>query len=204
MEDLLNPESSYKVILFAVGVLLFFFLIFAAICVVIWLRRRPVSTSPYTGMPLRRALGLPFYSEERLIRYLGSMRQYDNRLFSLRKAALCRETGRLFPDCVTWLDTIKLDWSFLQKRYPGNYVSWGSLTSTQQDAVMAAHDSLEGYQTDFSCPNPSPRLIDAEYAYAKPGPLYVDVNTDILLGWKIVPGTELEVLIVQKPKKRDY
>jgi hypothetical protein len=31
--------------------------------------------------------------------------------------------------------------------------------------------------------------------------LYVDVETQILIGWKEVPGTEVEVLIVQKPKE---
>ena len=34
----------------------------------------------------------------------------------------------------------------------------------------------------------------------RPGPLYVDIETKVLLGWKVVPGTDLEVLIVQKPK----
>jgi methionyl-tRNA synthetase len=38
--------------------------------------------------------------------------------------------------------------------------------------------------------SPSPRAIESEFAYTKPGPLYVDINTNILLGWQVVPGTE--------------
>lgn len=200
--DLLNPESSYQVVLLALGVLFFFFLLFAAFGIAVWWWKRYSAVSPYTEMPLRRATDLSYFSQERILRFLAAKHQYDNRIFRFRRAALCRETGRVFSDCVTWFDMIRLDWSFLQKRYPGNYVSWGSLTSDQKDAIRACHESLEGYQTDISCPEPSPRLIEPEYVFTKPGPLYVDVNTHVLLGWKIVPGTELEVLIVQKPKER--
>jgi len=97
------------------------------------------------------------------------------------------------------MDTVKVDWTFLQKRYPGIWVSWGSLNSDQQRAISDAHESLEGFQTEVSSPSPAPRAIEPEYAYTKPGPLYVDIQTKVLLGWKVVPGTELEVLIVQKP-----
>jgi hypothetical protein len=88
----------------------------------------------------------------------------------------------------------------LHKRYPGNYVSWGSLTSEQQKVIMESHHLFEGYQNEFSCPIPSPRLIEPEYSFTKPGPLYVDVDTKVLLGWKCVPDTEFEVLIVTKPR----
>lgn len=161
--------------------------------------RREASLSPYTGLPLRRATGLSYLARERVYRVLHQLNQYDNRLFDLRKAALCRETGRIFPNCVTWYDTIKLDWTFLQKRFPGHFVSWGSLNSDQQAAIKNVHQDMKGFQTMFSCPEPSPRLVDERYVYEKPGPLYVDVNTGTLVGWKCVPDTDLEILIVQKP-----
>jgi hypothetical protein len=118
----------------------------------------------------------------------------------LKKASICRETGRVFPNSVTWYDKIDLDWTFLQKRYPGVYVSWGSLTDEQQEVIRNSHHSLEGFQIEFSSPYPSPKQIEAKYALARPGPLYVDIHTKVLLGWKSVPDTDLEVLIVQKPK----
>jgi len=157
--------------------------------------------SPYTGMPLRRAKELSYYSMERIILFLNSFGEYDNRPFYFRKSAFCRDTGRIFPKCITWLDTIKLDWTFLQKRYPGTWVSWGSLNDVQQQAIREAHFSLEGFQTSQSSPSPAPRAIEPEYVYTIPGPLYVDLQTKTLLGWKMVPDTEFEVLIVQKPKR---
>lgn len=202
MDDLLNPQSNAKVIFFAIAVLVFFVLLFAAFYAAWWWSKRPQAVSPYSGMPLRRASDLAYFTKEKVFAFLHQMHQYDNRPFRFNRAALCRETGRLFPDCITWYDTIRLDWSFIQKRYPGHYVSWGSLTLEQKDAIKKDHESLEDFQTDFSCETPSPRLIDPDYAYAKPGPLYVDVNTHVLLGWKNVPGTEVEVLIVQKPPKK--
>lgn len=161
--------------------------------------RREASLSPYTGLPLRRASGLSYAATEKVYRYLYEMHQYENRIFDLRKAALCRETGRLFPNCVTWYDVIQVDWTFINKRFPGNYVSWGSLNDDQQTALRNVHESLDAFQTAFSCGHPSPRQIDAQYVYEKPGPLYVDVNTGTLVGWQCVPDTQLEVLIVQKP-----
>ncbi len=162
--------------------------------------QRSKAISPYTGLPLRRASELPYYSAERVLRFMSEIRQYDNPVFSLNRAAFCRETGRLFPDCMTLWDSINVDWNFLRKRYPGLYVSWGSLGKEQQEEIRRAHEGmLEGFQTAFSSPIPSPRGIEPEYAYTRPGPLYVDLETKVLLGWKQVPETFLEVLIVQKP-----
>ncbi len=166
-----------------------------------WMSDRSRGISPYTGLPLRRATDLSYYSAEHIMGFLYDLHQYDNRPFRLRRAAFCRETGRIFQDCVNWMDMVKVDWNFLQKRYPGHYVSWGSLTKDQKDYICEAHHSLEGFQTEFSSPTSSPRAIEPEYAYAKPGPLYVDFQQKVLLGWKEVPETNLEVLIVQKPIK---
>ena len=89
----------------------------------------------------------------------------------------------------------------MQKRYPGQWISWGSLSKELQDEIREAHASLDKFQTIESSPTPSPRAIESQYVYTKPGPLYVDIETKILLGWQVVPGTEFELLIVQKPIK---
>lgn len=163
--------------------------------------QRSEAVCPYTGVPLRRMTEISYFSKEKVLGYLYDLRQYDNRIFKLKKAAFCRETGRIFQDCVTIFDTIKIDWTFLHKRYPGNWISWGSLSREQQESFREVHNSLDKFQIFESSSNPSPRLVEPEYAYAKPGPLYVDLNTKILLGWQVVPGTEFELLIVQKPVK---
>lgn len=153
-------------------------------------------------MPLRRATDLSYYSVEKVLRYLYELREFDNRIFDLRKASFCRETQRIFQDSITWFDTISVDWNFLQKRYRGKFVSWGSLTPDQQNDIRERHESLEGFQIEKSSTNPMPKAVEPEFAFLKPGPLYVDIENDVLLGWKVVPGTEIEVLIVQRPKPR--
>lgn len=167
-----------------------------------WRSRHLTSSSPYSGLPLRRATDVPEEIREKILKYLYDLHQYDNQMFDPAKAAVCRETQRIFPDAVTWYDTIKVDWSFLQKRHPGNYVSWGSLSVEQQREVMLEHDSLDGYQLQISSPYLSPRVVEPQYAYTVPGPLYVDLEKKTLLGWKVVPQTDFEILIVQKPRKK--
>ena len=162
---------------------------------------KPPSFSPYAKVPLRRALDLSYDSKERVLRFLFNMYQYDNQMFDLEKAAFCRETGRIFSHAVTWYGVIKVDWTFLNKRYPGNYVSWGSLSDFQQEMIRESHVSLDGYQTEFSSRLAAPSQVEPFYSMTSPGPLYVDLDTKVLLGWKCVPLTNLEVLIVQKPKK---
>lgn len=194
-------EGGGWVILFAALILLSF----AFLILLFWigwrLTQRNQAVSPYTGIPLRRTTEISYYSAERILRYLYDLRQYDNRIFKLDRAAFCRDTGRIFQDSITWFDTIKIDWTFLQKRYPGQWISWGSLSKEQQDAIREVHGSLDRFQTEESSPLPAPRAIEPEYAYTKPGPLYVDLEAKILLGWQVVPGTDFEVLIVQKPIK---
>lgn len=196
---LLAAVPDMQIALFGIFILVLVLVLFVLCIYGIWLSRRPPSLSPYSRKPLRRATDLSYYAAEKLLSFLYKLHQYDNRIFSLKKAALCRETGRIFPNAVTWYDKIDVDWNFLKKRYPGNYVSWGSLTTEQQEIIRNVHDTLEGFQTDFSSPYFSPKQLEAKYAFAKPGPLYVDIATKVLIGWKCVPDTDLEVLIVQKP-----
>lgn len=191
--------SDSDVILFAAGILIVVLLLFAAFCVAWRVSRWRSCPSPYSALPLRRFSSLSYYNIERVLRYLYNLREYENRIFDIRRASFCRETGRIFQDSINWLDVISVDWNFLQKRRPGKYVSWGSLTIEQQNEVRSRHDSLDGFQTEYSSKNPSPRAVEPRYAFRKPGPLYVDFNTFILIGWKEVAGTELEVLIIQRP-----
>lgn len=188
-------------ILFILFVFLVLMALMAYFAFSLWKGKETSSPSPYTGLPLRHAAELTYTTKDAVLSYLLKLHDFDNQMFDLDKAALCRETGRIFPNAVSWLNSISLDWSFLQRRYPGNYVSWGSLSEELKKELRDLH-SLQGYQTEFSSSNPSPRLIvPEEFAFKRPGPLYVDLDSKVLLGWKAVPGTELEVLIVQKPRK---
>jgi len=166
------------------------------------LKDRSRCVSPYSSKPMRSGDEIPIATVEKVMRFLYyDLHSYDNRIFLMKKAMICRETGRVFQDCVNWYGGAYVDWTFLVKRHPGNWVSWGSLTAEQQREIREWHTELKGFQTENSCPNPQPKMIEEEYIYEKPGPLYVDIRTKVLLGWKIVPETNLEVLVVQKPKR---
>lgn len=180
--------------------LILFMLAFVLIGRLYWSYTKVVP-SPYTGLPVRRTNCLRYTTVYNLYEYLKQIESFDNRPFNIRRAVLCRETGRLFPNCITWYGKIKLDWSFIYKRMEGNWVSWGSLTPDQQRDVTEKQGGLEGFQTELSSPKPRPRDIDFYYAHTKPGPLYVDITNYTVVGWKSVPETDLEVLVVQKPMK---
>lgn len=131
--------------------------------------------------------------------FLKGLPQPENGPFDINYAAICRDTKRIFPNAVTRGEVIRLNWDFLDKRYRGNWVSWGSLSEMQQGMIKLHHRSVEGFQLEKSCPNRKPEDIESWYAILRPGPLYVDVATKILLGWQRVPGTDFEVLVVKKP-----
>lgn len=192
--------SETEVIIFSVAILGALVFTMAAFWIGHWILNQPPSNSPYSDTPLRRCADISYFAKVQLLRYLFFLRQYDNRVFDINKAAFCRETGRIFQDCISWYDVVKVDWSFLEKRYPGHWVSWGSLTDTQQRVILEAHHKLEGYQMEKSCPEPAPYKITPEFAYTRPGPLYVDLETKVLMGWKEIPETDFEVLIVTKPR----
>ncbi|MEX1012841.1 MAG: hypothetical protein WD595_00530 [Waddliaceae bacterium] len=191
--------AAFLVAIFLVISALFVYFLFN-----LWAERElKGALSPYTKKPLRRARELHYLTKEKVYQFLFKRYEYHNQIIDLDMAAFCRPTGRIFPNCITFWETIRVDWSFLKKRHPGNWVSWGSLAADQKLLIEDKHGSLEGFQTEKSCPNPSPLAITEPYISAKPGPLYVDLESNIIMGWQVVPDTEVEVLIVQKPL-REY
>lgn len=197
---LIAAYTYEDVAFFSFAILFVFVLLMATFLFGWWVSKRQVTLSPYSKRPLRKGSDLPYYGIESVLRYLYRLHEYDNRMFHLNRAAYCRETGRIFPNALTWYNTLNVDWNFLQRSYPGNWVSWGSLSDKQQEFVLKSHHQLEGYQMERSSRQPQPRLVEPEYAFSKPGPLYVDLDTSILLGWKCIPNTDYEVLIVTKPR----
>jgi len=193
--------SPVQVVLFAVFLLTFFVgLLFYAY--IDHLRKKTELKSPYTAAPLFSASLLPFESKKKIVRYLQRNGRFHNRPFLFSKAFVCRQTGRVFSDCANWLGIPHLNWSFIQKRCPGVFVSWGSLSEEQKSYIYSLHESLEGFQTVYSSRNPLPKNVGKEFVLQKPGPLYVDLGSGVLIGWQQIPETELEVLIVQKPKAK--
>ncbi len=195
----ITQEDTY----FLIGTALLVFILLVLYFIMAWRHHKhDVCLSPYSEKPLRRASDINWMAKEKVLRYMYDRIDYANRIFDFKNAALCRETGRIFPNCINWWGTIHVDWKFLNKHFPGNYISWGSLNRDQQEAIKVQHASIDEYQTHYSSRNPAPKNVEKEYALMKPGPLYADPETGILIGWKCVPDTDLEVLIVQRPIER--
>lgn len=188
--------ALFSLILFLslMGLVVYFFLSF-------WKVGQRQDPSPYSGIPLRYAREIPYTTRDKINAYIKTILDYDNQKIDWEKASFCRETGRIFPNSVTWNGAIRVDWNFLQKKFRGHFVSWGSLSPEKRKEVLKDHDHLYGFQVEFNSREPAPRLIEESFAYTKPGPLYVDPETHVIIGWKQVPDTAFEVLVVQKPIK---
>ena len=180
---------------------LFFIFLFLAFFLWLgwWITNRHGKPCPYTGLPLKKGSDLVFSVVQEIHDYMVGLHDPENPPFDLRKAAICPKTGKIFPDSLTLFGVIKVNWNFLKKRYPGQWISWGSLNSEQKKQISIYHCFLEGFQTEHSPPQADPKDIDPQHAEQKPGPLYVDVATRTLLGWKCIPGTNWEVLILKTP-----
>lgn len=180
-----------------------FFLVIAAMGGLLWfgwwVSKKGGSLCPYTKLPMKLGVDVAPSVRRYVEDFMLSHPQPENSPIDFERAAISPETGRIFPNAVLKGTFVHLGWDFLQKRYPGRFVSWGSISEYEQATIRMCHESMFGYQTETSCPLSLPQEIDSVYAYTRPGPLYVDRSTKILLGWKEVPGTEFEVLIVQKP-----
>jgi hypothetical protein len=160
---------------------------------------RPGTKSPYADIFLNDAATLTYDAVRHVHAFMTMLPQPENAFFDITKAAVCKTTGRLFPDSIGKRGVVTLKKSLIQQRYPGRYMLWETLTEQQKSLVIAAHDTMEGFQLQGSATSSRPYEIRRCYRRLKPGPLYVDRKTNILVGWKNVPETDLEVLVVQKP-----
>jgi hypothetical protein len=154
----------------------------------------------YSGRPMRLGVDIARSMADYINEFLKTLpNASDNPPIDMTKAAFCPVTGRIFPDCVSSSERINLGWDFLSKRCPGTFVSWGSLPEHERGELKLLHSSFDGFQTEKSSPLPRPQNIDEQYALLAPGPLYVDRVKKVVIGWKKVPGTYFEVLVVQRP-----
>jgi hypothetical protein len=155
---------------------------------------------PYTKKPMRLGLDVARSLAAQVNAFVEELPQPDNPPIDFDRAAHCPITGRIFPLCVsTTGEQIFLSWDFISKRTKGTFVSWGSLSEEERGVVKLLHNSLEGFQTEQSSLRPRPQDVEEEYALLSPGPLYIDRQAKVIMGWKKVPGTYFEVLVVQHP-----
>lgn len=196
--DSSNVSASAYVTIFA-----FLFSIFAVLLLLLWLtwskEGKRGSVSPYTGSKMRFGVDIAKSIQMYVQAFLQDEQQPENPPIDFTTAAVCSDTGRIFPNCVTPGEHVVLDWEFIKKRVDGVFISWGALSEHEQAVIKLLHGTVEGFQTEQSSQQIRPEKVEREYARLAPGPLYVDRKTKILVGWKKVPGTTFEVLVVQKP-----
>lgn len=165
-------------------------------------RDTTVKGSPYSKEPLLLGVDVARSLAALVEDFMLTQPQPENAPFDMSKAAVCRGTGRIFPDCVDKREVVRLGWDFLPKRHAGAYVSWGAISEEEQGRIKILQGTadLEDFQIQESSKQLLPTQVEDYYKTLSPGPLYVDRMQGILLGWKCVPGTHFEVLIVQLPK----
>jgi hypothetical protein len=155
---------------------------------------------PYCGAKMQLGIDVARSVAGMVNSFLDVQPSNGNPAIDFAKAAYCPRTGRIFPNCVTTSEQVTVSWNFLQERCPGTYVSWGSLSEEERGVLKILHDSFDGFQTEKSSVHSRPEDVEEEVSSLSPGPLYVDRQQKILLGWKKVPGTYFEVLVVQNPR----
>jgi hypothetical protein len=158
------------------------------------------STCPYCKEPMRLGIDVARSITNMVDAFMQEQTQPENPKIDFVTAAFCPTSGRIFPNCVGVNEQITLSWNFLNNRYKGTYVSWGSLSAEEQGILKLLHGSLEGYQTEQSSKRLRPEDVEEEFYSLAPGPLYVDRRERVVIGWKKVPGTYFEVLVVQRPR----
>ena len=192
-----ESQSLYMLAFF----LLFIFFLLALLVLFNW-KREGIrgNVCPYCRKPMRLGIDVAFSMRSYVNAFLEEQPQLDNPQIDFSKAAYCSETGRIFTECVSTLERISLSWDFIQRKCSGKYISWGALSEDEKSIYKILHGSIEGFQTEESSHLLRPECVEPLFSTISPGPLYIDRETKILVGWKKVPGTYFEVLVVQHPQ----
>lgn len=200
-----EPTDAVSMVLTTFLLLLALFAFMYLFVFVGWRKtHRKGSLCPYAGVPLVYAKDLPASSRQIIDHTLAQYSAELNPPIDWSLAAICTKTGRLFTQCVAVSGTIYLDWNFLKKRAPGEWVSWGALTPEHQGEIYSLYRDMSFYQTDLCSPDAQPSRTNSFYAMTRPGPLYVNPHTNELLGWVSVPDTSYEILIHSRPDNLLY
>jgi hypothetical protein len=206
--DINNPQNigEFAFLLFLVELLIALLLFAVVFGIGYWITQRPHTRSPFTDSPLLSASNLSFQAMQKVHSFvhalpLGSICKLD-----LNEAGVCRQTGRIFPNCTNRFGIVILPKNYLELYYPAKLIPWSALSSEQQTLIRQQHITLEKFQISWynsSQPSVNSKFIyDSSYLLTKPGPLFVDLATATLVGWQCVPDTELELLIIQRPKEK--
>ena len=169
----------------ALGFIIFFSLIIGATYYLYWRTHLKGRKSPFSGKILARGEEIFYASAEKIHLFSSELSQPENAPIDLTKAVFCRETNRIFSSSINAFGEIDLTRNYLKKYYSSKLVSWFRLRESEKLKLASMHTSLEGFQVGKGL---------------FPGPLFVDKKRSILVGWKRIPETEMEIIVIQKPK----
>lgn len=196
-------DLGFQAIVFLIFILGFIFALLSFVLWMSWKREgRRGDVSPYTKSPMRLGGDVARSLAEQVNAFLEEQPQPGNPPIDFELCSYCPITGRCFPLTVSPppFEQVSLSWDFIKRRSSGTFVSWGSLSEEERGVLKLLHDSVDEFQTENSSSHPRPEDVEEQYALLSPGPLYVDRQTKILLGWKRVPGTYFEVFVLQRPR----
>lgn len=166
------------------GFIIFFSLIIGATYYLYWWSHLKGRKSPFSGKLLARGEEIFYACAEKIYFFSSELSQPENASFDLAEAVFCRETNRIFPSSINAFGEINLIRNYLKKYYPSKLVPWFRLTDSEKVKLASMHSSLEGFQIGKSL---------------SLGPLFVDRKRSILVGWKRIPETKMEIIVIQKP-----
>ncbi len=199
MVDETLAQVQHFLVVAGILIALFLFLIF--IFWIVW-KREGIrgDRCPYCKRPLRLGADVALSLAGIVNAFLQEEPQPENPPIDFLLASYCPQTGRIFPNTVTGKEHVILSWDFLKRCWLGTFISWGVLSEEERGVLRLLHGSLDGFQTEHSSNHVVPESVEEEFSSLAPGPLYVDQKTKVVIGWKKVPGTYFEVLVVQQPK----
>ncbi len=170
----------------AAGLFIFFALLIGIFYYLYWRTHLRGRKSPFSGLHLAKGEEILYSSAEKISLFFSELPETENASIDMSKASFCKKTGRIFPNTINSFDQIDVSLNYLKAYYSSKLTPWFRLSEEDKDAILRAHDSLDGFQMGKGI---------------KPGPLFVDKKNKTLVGWKQVPGTEMEVLVTQKIKE---
>lgn len=130
--------------------------------------------SPFTGANLKLGSELTFDAANKVSRYMLDHSSDQNPGFDITRAAICPDTGRIFPNAIGELEIPKVSKNYLVHLAKGEWTPVSSLSDKGKERLINHVEDFSSYAQDS---------------------LYIDLNTATLIGWKRVPGTSLQLLI---------
>lgn len=157
--------------------------------------------SPFSGLPLRKGGELSFFAEKKLHEFYMSLPRHFNQTPKLDKSTICTSTGRIFPNSISKFGATSNPKDIFLNYPKGDYILWQELSDPLKKTIIENHDSIKGFQINQLPKYTKEQPLNHKFAHIKPGPLFVDLKTKALLGWKEIPETNLETLVYQPPTK---